>query len=113
MEPVSYIRPHRHLDPDKDETMILVRGRMGIIFFDEGGTVTATAFLSPETGSLGVNISHGLFHTVISLDCGTVFFEAKAGPYRPLTEEEKAPWAPPEGSVEAKGYLQALHELFA
>ncbi|MEA5114255.1 MAG: WbuC family cupin fold metalloprotein [Geobacteraceae bacterium] len=112
MEPGSYIRPHKHLDPAKDETMILVRGRLGIIFFDDLGTVTCTALLSPDTGSIGVDIPHGQFHTVISLDSGTVFFEAKAGPYLPLTEEEKAPWAPPEESDEAGGYLDTIASMF-
>ena len=112
MEPGSYIRPHRHLDPDKDETMILVRGKMGVIFFDESGTVTDTAILSPGIGNIGVNISHGLFHTVVGLESGTVFFEAKAGPYRPLAEEEKAAWAPPEVSEEAGNYLDAMASLF-
>jgi cupin fold WbuC family metalloprotein len=112
MEPGSYIHPHWHLDPEKDETMMLVRGRMGIIFFDDSGTVSGTALLSPDTGAVGVNIPHGQFHTVISLESGTVFFEAKAGPYRPLTEEEKAPWAPPEGSGEAAGYLDTICSFF-
>jgi len=74
--------------------------------------VTGTALLSPDTGSIGVDIPHGQFHTVVGFDSGTVFFEAKAGPYRPLTEEEKAPWAPPEGSGEAGGYLDSLVSLF-
>ncbi len=112
LEPGSYIRPHRHLDPDKDETMILVRGRMGIIFFDDAGGVTGTAILSPGGEAIGVNIPHGDFHTVVCLDSGTVFFESKAGPYRPLAEEEKAPWAPPEGSGEAGGYLETLSSFF-
>lgn len=112
MEPGSYIRPHRHLDPDKDETMILVRGRMGIVFFDAAGGVTGTALLSPGGEAIGVNIPHGDFHTVVCLESGTVFFESKAGPYRPLAEEEKAPWAPPEGSKEAGGYFETLSSLF-
>ncbi|HEY5514427.1 MAG TPA: WbuC family cupin fold metalloprotein, partial [Geomonas sp.] len=40
IEPGSYIRPHRHLDPDKDETFVLVRGSLGIVIFDEAGQVT-------------------------------------------------------------------------
>ena len=35
IEPGSYLMPHRHLDANKDETMIVLRGRMGVIFFDD------------------------------------------------------------------------------
>jgi hypothetical protein len=44
----------------------------------------------------------------------SVLFECKAGPYRPITEAELAPWAPPEGAAEVAGYLvwmQAQFEL--
>jgi hypothetical protein len=42
----------------------------------------------------------------------TVFLEAKAGPYLPLTAEEKAPWAPAENSPEAAAYLAKMKVLF-
>ena len=35
LEPTTYIAPHRHLDPTKDESMVIVRGKMGVVFFDE------------------------------------------------------------------------------
>jgi cupin fold WbuC family metalloprotein len=33
----SYIAPHRHLDPSKDETFVVLRGLMGLIIFDDAG----------------------------------------------------------------------------
>ena len=33
IEPGSYVAPHRHLDPNKDETLLVVRGRLGVIIF--------------------------------------------------------------------------------
>ncbi|HEX9024766.1 MAG TPA: WbuC family cupin fold metalloprotein, partial [Geobacteraceae bacterium] len=38
VEPGSYVRPHRHLDPAKDETMVAVRGRLGVVVFDDAGS---------------------------------------------------------------------------
>jgi cupin fold WbuC family metalloprotein len=108
MEPASYIRPHRHLDPNKDETFLIVRGRLGVLLFDESGTVTGRALLDAEGETLGVDIPAGLFHTAVSLAKGTIFFEAKAGPYLPLTEEEKASWSPEDGSAAAGDYLNLL-----
>jgi cupin fold WbuC family metalloprotein len=111
IEPGSYIPPHHHIDPEKEETIILLQGKLGVVFFDESGKVTQLAILSPEDDAIGVNIPHGEFHTLVSLESGTVFFESKAGPYRALTEEERAPWAPGEGSDESAAYLAELREI--
>lgn len=116
IEPGSYVAPHRHLDPCKDETMIVLRGRLGLVIFDAAGTVTQTAELAPGSdhhGHLGVDIPHGSWHSVLALEPGTVFFEAKAGPYAPITPEERAPWAPAEGDAAATAYLEKLQALFA
>ncbi|HEY6839358.1 MAG TPA: WbuC family cupin fold metalloprotein [Geobacteraceae bacterium] len=112
MEPGSYIRPHRHLDPLKDESMAMVRGSMGIVAFDEAGNVILARILSAGGDAVAVDIPHGSYHTVVSLEKGTIFFEAKAGPYIPLTEEEKAPWAPAEGDATVAAYLARLEALF-
>lgn len=112
MEPGSYIRPHRHADPSKDETLLVVRGKLGIIAFDESGTVTLTRLIGEGTDALAADIPHGLYHTAVSLSPGTIFFEAKAGPYRPLAEIERAPWAPDEGSAEVCEYLKNLEKYF-
>ena len=112
MEPGSYIRPHRHLDPLKDESMAMMRGRMGVIAFDEAGNIFLTRVLSCGGEAVAVDIPHGSYHTVVSLESGTIFFEAKAGPYLPLTEEEKAPWAPAEGDEAVARYLARLVSLF-
>lgn len=112
-EPDSYIAPHRHLDPTKDETILLLRGRLGVILFDETGDVTAQAVLDATGSRFGVTIAAGTFHTLVALATGSVFFEAKAGPYRPLAGDERAPWAPAEGNPTAAAYLAALHRSFS
>ncbi len=110
IEPGSYVRPHRHLDPAKDETMVAVRGRLGIVVFDDAGNVLECVIIGPEEPALAVDIPHGVFHTVVGLEKGTVFFESKAGPYLPLTDEEKGGWAPAEGDPEAVSYLLSMEE---
>jgi cupin fold WbuC family metalloprotein len=113
IEPDSYIRPHRHLDVEKDEAFVLLSGRLAIITFDDDGTVAETAVLSAESGNLAVELPHGSYHTALSLESGTVFYEAKAGPYRQLTAEEIAPWAPEAGSPPALAYFDRLRALFS
>lgn len=111
IEPGSFIQPHRHLDPNKDESMVILRGRLGVVAFDEGGAVTGTHLLQAGDAVV-VDIPHGEFHTVLSLEPGTVFFETKGGPYLPLTSEEKAPWAPVEGDGSVNAYLASLVAMF-
>ncbi|MDB5924840.1 MAG: mannose-6-phosphate isomerase [Betaproteobacteria bacterium] len=112
VEPGSYVRPHRHLEPLKDETLIAVRGAFGLVFFDESGVITTTAIIRANGDAIGANIPRGVFHSLVSLESGSVFFEAKAGPYNPQSDKEWAPWAPPEGHDEAAVYLGRLRTLF-
>lgn len=59
-----------------------------------------------------VNIPHEIFHMCVSLEEGTVFFEAKAGPFITLAPEERAPWAPEENGELVTQYLASLIKLF-
>lgn len=111
IEPSSYVRPHRHLDPEKDEAFILMSGRLGVITFSDNGDVSESVILSRESGNLAADIPHAVYHTCLSLAPGTVFYEAKAGPYRPLTEAEKAPWAPGDDDAAVPAYLERLRKL--
>lgn len=112
LEPDSYVAPHRHLDPAKGETIVALRGRFGVVVFDEEGGVNGTAVLAPGGANIGINLPAGTYHTIFALAPGSVFFEAKAGPYVAITPEERAPWAPAEGSAEAPAYLAQLKALF-
>lgn len=112
IEPGSYIAPHRHLDPAKDETMVVLRGALGLVIFDDAGGVGQTARVGAGSTAIGIDIPHGTWHTVFALEPGTVFLEAKSGPYLPLSDAERAPWAPAENAAEAPAYLAGLRRLF-
>jgi len=112
IEPGSYVAPHRHLDPNKDETLLVVCGRLGIVIFQAENAVDRSIVLQAGGEAIGVDIPHGVFHSVVALEPGTVFFEAKAGPYVPISATERAHWAPAEGAPGASDYLEALRALF-
>ena len=112
IEPDSYIRPHRHLDLEKDEAFILLNGRLAVVTFTAAGEVAEKVVLSYTSGNFAVDIPHGVYHTALSLESGTVFYETKAGPYRPLKEEEKALWAPEDSDPQAHSFLMQLRGLF-
>lgn len=112
MEPDSYIQPHKHLDINKEETMVVVRGKIGLIIFNYDGTIKEKVLLEPTGNIMMVNIPPGVFHTLIALEEGSVFFESKAGPFRPLSDDERAPWAPRENDKSVIDYLASLKNLF-
>jgi cupin fold WbuC family metalloprotein len=114
VEPGTYIRPHRHLHPPKDETYVVVRGALGLVLFDAVGAVAAARRLSAGAGgTFGVDIPAGVLHTVVALEAGTVFFEVKAGPYVPPSGDDVPTWAPAEGEPGAAAYEGSLRALFA
>ncbi len=108
----SYVRPHRHLDPEKGETVLCLRGRFGLLFFADDGTVSATRVIAAGSDCLGVNVAPGTWHSLLALEPESVFFEAKAGPYCPLSPAETAAWAPAENTAEAIAYEARLRRLF-
>ena len=112
VEPDSYVRPHRHLKPDKEETFVVVRGAFGVVLFDDRGNVTETAAIRAGGDLIGAHIPGGVFHSVVALEPGSVFFEVKAGPYEPLVEKEWPAWAPEEDAPSARAYLERLRALF-
>jgi cupin fold WbuC family metalloprotein len=111
MEPDSYVPPHRHLDPEKDETFVVLRGRFGVVIFDDAGKVLVRQVLAPGE-TVGVTLPAGTWHSIVALEPGSVFLEAKAGPYVALGPEEKAVWAPAESVGGARTYLEWMRKLF-
>ncbi|KHL73133.1 cupin [Pseudomonas putida] len=97
LQPSTYIAPHRHLSEDKAETLLALKGRLGLLMFDEQGAVIDKRVLEAGGECLGVDLRPGLFHSLVVLEADSILFECKAGPYRQLAEGEHAPWAPREG----------------
>jgi cupin fold WbuC family metalloprotein len=112
IEPGSYIVPHRHRTPARDETIFAVSGRLGLVVFDNAGAVVAKHVLEPGGDTIGVDMPAGTWHSLVALAPGTTMFEAKAGPYRPPSPDDLAPWAPREGDAAAAAYVARLEALF-
>ena len=108
VEPDSYLRPHRHTEPAKPECFVAIRGAFHLLIFNDEGQVSQRVELSPNGPVVAADVPAGAWHAVVALVPGSIFFESKPGPYIPLSDKDFAPWAPVEGSAEAKGYLKAL-----
>lgn len=108
MEPGTYVQPHKHENPDKREIFLVITGTLLVIEFDEKGLITNHIILSRQSGNFGVEIAERTFHTIISLEKGSVAFEAKDGPYDPSDDKHFATWAPPENSPDCEAYIHAI-----
>ena len=114
IQPGSYIRPHRHLDPPKDEAFVLLKGSAGFVIFDAELGLTKKQFnlLDFARGTYGIDIRAGVWHTLFSLEPDTVLYEVKPGPYTPLSDKDFAPWSPPDSSPEKADFLIDLEDEF-
>jgi cupin fold WbuC family metalloprotein len=103
----TYVPPHRHFDPLKSETFLLLEGKAGLLLFDDQGKVTLAEVIG-EDGRLGVDIPAGAWHTLVALSPYVVLFEVKAGPYVGRADKNFPAWAPHEGEAEAGDYLERM-----
>ena len=87
IEPGSLLPIHRHRN--SSETVVCLRGRLVEEFYDElERHCTEAIEFSPNGPVVAVNIPIGQWHTVRSLESGTVILEVKDGPYEPLGPED-------------------------
>lgn len=96
MRPRTYVRPHRHTDPPRWELFLALRGRVGILLFDDLGKVLERTEIAEHGPRQGAEIEAGCWHALVALQ-PAVLFELKQGPYSPSTDKDFAPWAPAEG----------------
>ena len=107
----TYIRPHRHANPPKAESFLVLQGEAEVIVFSESGAIVSRYRLGMETAggrTWGVDLDPGIWHTIVALSDQVVCFEVKPGPWEPASDKEFASWAPAEGEAGASAYLQAL-----
>lgn len=78
--PGSVVPVHRHRSTS--ETVVLLRGRVDEIFYDDSGHEIARFRLDPSDGSYGLQIPAGQWHTLVALQ-PSVIVEFKDGPYAP------------------------------
>ncbi|MGD0711098.1 MAG: WbuC family cupin fold metalloprotein [Bacteroidales bacterium] len=110
VEPGSYVRPHKHINPDKREVFIILKGSMAIVEFDDKGAISDHIVLDAAKGNYAAEIIPASWHTVISLKEGSVYYEIKDGPYDPVTDKVFADWSPEEGSEDAGKFMNETLE---
>ena len=85
IEPKSHLPIHRH--QKTSETIICLRGKLQVEYYDELERVCSDLFiLEPNGINVAVNIPMGQWHTVHALESGTCLLEMKNGKYEPLSD---------------------------
>lgn len=108
MEPETYIHPHKHENPDKSEAFFCLRGKILVVEFEDDGRIRDHILLDASLGNYGCEIPPRTWHSIISMEPGSVAYEVKDGPYDPKIDKHFAAWAPAEGDPNALSYLQNL-----
>ena len=85
VEPETEVPIHKH--PTKDETFVLLRGKVKVTTHNDDGSVIESVILCPEEGRYGVNIPKGVWHTLEAIETNSVIFECKEGPFVPHEED--------------------------
>ena len=85
IEPESVVPIHRHRK--SSETVVCLRGRVVEEYYDELERIcTERIELSPNGSVVALNIPAGQWHTLCSLESGSVILEVKDGKFAPLED---------------------------
>ena len=79
VEPGTEVPIHKH--PTKDETFVILRGKVRVTTHRDDGSIIEDVVLCAEDGRYGVNIPKGVWHTIEALEPNSVIFECKEGPF--------------------------------
>ena len=79
VEPGTEVPIHKH--PTKDETFVILRGKVRLTTHNDDGSIIEDNVLCPEEGKYGVNIPKGVWHKLDAIEPNSVIFECKEGPF--------------------------------
>ena len=85
VEPGTVVPIHRH--PTKDESFVVLRGKVKVTTYNDDGSVIESVVLCQEDGRYGVDIPKNVWHNLEAIEPNSVIFECKEGPFVPHEEE--------------------------
>ena len=85
-EPGTVMPIHRH--HASSESVVILRGRIRWIFYDEDGQETERVVPDANGEPRMLNVEKGRWHSLECLESGSVLYESKDGPYHPLEVDE-------------------------
>ena len=89
VEPGTVVPIHRH--PTKDESFVILRGKVRVTTHNDDGSIIEDVVLSQESGNYGVDIPKNVWHKLESLEPGSVIFECEEGAFSRLASSNERP----------------------
>ena len=86
LEPGTVMPIHRH--HGSSETVVVLRGKIEWIFYDNDGNETERVALDANGEPRMLNVERDRWHSLVCLEEGSVLFESKNGAYAPLESDE-------------------------
>ena len=86
IEPGTLMPIHRH--HASSETVVILRGKIRWIFYDDNGHETESVTLDANGEPRMLNVEKDRWHSIECLESGSVLYESKDGAYHPLEEDE-------------------------
>lgn len=86
LEPGTVLPIHRHRA--SSETVVVIRGKIRWIFYDENGNETERVLLDANGENRMPVVEKDRWHSLECLESGSVLFESKDGAYEPIGEED-------------------------
>ena len=86
LEPGTIMPIHRH--HLSSETVVILRGKIEWIFYDNDGNETERVTLDANGEPRMLNVERDRWHSLICLESGSVLYESKDGAYHPLTSDD-------------------------
>ncbi len=86
LEPGTVMPIHRHRN--SSETIVVLRGKVKWLYYNDQGELTDTFIVAPNSALVGLSVPMGQWHSIESMESGTVIFEAKDGAWTALEDED-------------------------
>jgi cupin fold WbuC family metalloprotein len=106
----SYMHPHLHPGPEKNERIYIVSGKISVLYFNDLGECIKSTLLEKGMVEL-IEVPAYTWHTYVILTDHAITYETMMGVYEPNTWKKIAPWAPNEDYFESKNYLNQLKKM--
>jgi cupin fold WbuC family metalloprotein len=90
LEPQTYMQPHRHLGEAPFRLFVLLRGRVGFVFFNENGMTESATLLHHEVGDYALEVPGDQYFSLVGLEPNSAMLEVREGPIQKDTRQHLA-----------------------
>jgi cupin fold WbuC family metalloprotein len=116
LQPGTYIRPHRHPQMpglQRFEFLLVVQGEIGLMLFDEHGSIVQTERLGSVQPLRGIEVAEAAYHTVVALVPDTICLEIKEGGYEARRDKDFLEVFPEENTPAARQLVACWQHQWA